>query len=162
MFLGFMPNATKNAIWFDLDTEHVKTAKHAKFDEGMNDSPMTESPPNTTHSQRSELGQPFPEDENELTTSDFDFVMSPFDETLMKAMKVSCDSPTFGINLQSDKISDRAFIKDVQNKSSVTKLLNHDRLPKNKKRQICGSCITAINGMPIFDEASALKEFKKL
>ena len=51
-----MPNTTKNIIWFDLDTERVKIAKHAKFDEGMNDLPITELPPNTTYLQRSELG----------------------------------------------------------------------------------------------------------
>ena len=83
-FLGFMPNTTKNIIWFDLDTERVKIAKHAKFDEGMNDLPITELPPNTTYLQRSELRQPFPEDKYDLTTSDFDFVTSPFVKHLQK------------------------------------------------------------------------------
>ena len=157
-----MPNTTKNIIWFDLDTERVKIAKHAKFDEGMNDLPITELPPNTTYSQRSKLGQPFPEDKYDLTTSDFDFVISPFDKTLTKAITVSCNKPTFGINLQSDEISNRVFIKDIQNKSSVAKSLNYEHLPKNKRRQIRGAYITAINGVPIFDKGSALKEFKKL
>ena len=40
IFLGFIPNTTCNILWFNLETEQVKIAKHAKFDEGMNDLPI--------------------------------------------------------------------------------------------------------------------------
>ena len=46
IFLGFVPNATRNILWFDVNAEMVKIAKHAKFDEGMNDIPLDQLPPN--------------------------------------------------------------------------------------------------------------------
>ena len=57
IFLGFVPKTTRNIIWYDVETERVKIASHAKFDEGMNDLPIDQIPPNVQHLQRSELGQ---------------------------------------------------------------------------------------------------------
>ena len=32
-FLGFLPNTTTNILWYDAETNRVKIAKHARFDE---------------------------------------------------------------------------------------------------------------------------------
>ena len=42
IFLGFLPNTTKNIIWYDCESTRIKIAKHARFDEGMNDLPLME------------------------------------------------------------------------------------------------------------------------
>ena len=88
-FLGFLPNTTKNIVWFDPETEKVKTAKHARFDEGMNDLQMDDLPRHVIHLQRLEQGQPFPEEENETTIDKFHFSLNPFSHTLSKTLKVS-------------------------------------------------------------------------
>ena len=52
IFLGYIPNTTKNILWYDPETNKVKIAKHARFDEGMNDLPATAIPPNVIHLNR--------------------------------------------------------------------------------------------------------------
>ena len=49
VFLGYVPNTTQNILWYDVETSRIKIATHARFDEGMNDLPVTELPPNVAH-----------------------------------------------------------------------------------------------------------------
>ena len=51
IFLGYLPQTTKNILWYDIETDCVKIASHACFDEGMNDLPIDAIPPNITHLQ---------------------------------------------------------------------------------------------------------------
>jgi len=60
IFLGFIPNADKNIIWYDTETHVVKIAKHVHFDEGMNDLPPDLVPPNVVDLQRAQNGEPLP------------------------------------------------------------------------------------------------------
>ena len=46
IFLGYVPYTTRNILWYDLETSKVKIATHARFDEGMNDLPISDIPPN--------------------------------------------------------------------------------------------------------------------
>ena len=46
----FVPNTTQNILWFDVDAERVKIAKHAEFDEGMSNIPLDQLPPNAMQS----------------------------------------------------------------------------------------------------------------
>lgn len=55
IFLGFLPHTTTNILWYDPDSNFVKIAKHAQFNEGMNDLPATKIPPNVVHLQRSQF-----------------------------------------------------------------------------------------------------------
>jgi hypothetical protein len=45
IFLGFLPNTTKNILWYDVHTGRIKIAKHVRLDEGLNDLPMDAIPP---------------------------------------------------------------------------------------------------------------------
>ena len=60
IFLGFPKDATKNIIWCDPETDKVKIAKHARFDEGMNDTPIHKLPPNALQLHRLNSGDHFP------------------------------------------------------------------------------------------------------
>ncbi|KAG7360930.1 hypothetical protein IV203_036029 [Nitzschia inconspicua] len=60
IFLGYLPGITKNIVWYDVETHLVKIAKHAQFDEGMNDLPIESIPPNVQYLLRSLYGQRFP------------------------------------------------------------------------------------------------------
>ena len=146
-----MPNTTQNKIWFDVKTERVKIASHAKFDEGMNGIPINQLPPNVIHLQRSEIGKSFPMDKYELETTDLEFFVSPFDKILTKEIHVKCNSPTFGINLETDVINNRTFVHNIKPRSSLSNVFN---TVKNVRRQIKGAYITAVNRNPIFDQQS--------
>ena len=51
IFLGYLPNTTKNVVWYDVNTKKIKYASHVRFDEGMNDLPVADIPPNVHHLQ---------------------------------------------------------------------------------------------------------------
>ena len=112
IFLGFVANTTPhNIVWFDIETEHVKIAKHAHFDKGMNDPPPNNLPPNALHLQQSEFGNPVQPDGKELSSSDLHFTILPFDQMLTKNTGgIKCNSPTFGIQPQTNEINNCAFI----------------------------------------------------
>ena len=68
-FLGYMPNTTRNILWFDSETNRVKISSHVCFDEGMNDLPIDKIPPNVQHLQCSEFGRTFEEEKDEVTVN---------------------------------------------------------------------------------------------
>jgi hypothetical protein len=46
IFLGYVPHTTRNIIWYDVESERMKIASHCVFDEGFNNGPCTNLPPN--------------------------------------------------------------------------------------------------------------------
>ena len=49
IFLSYVPHTDKLFVWYDENSERVKIAIHAKFDEGFNDLPIDNLPPNCQH-----------------------------------------------------------------------------------------------------------------
>ena len=103
----------------------VKIAKHAKFDEGMNDIPLDQLPPNAMQLQRSELGNQLPADKQEINSSDLTFTISPFDTIMTKEIRMSCNSRTFGLHLKTDEINQRTYIENITPNSSAGKSFNY-------------------------------------
>ena len=60
VFLGFLPGTTKNILWYHPETARVKIAKHARFDEGMDDLPSQ-----CATSPTFAIPKPFPTESNE-------------------------------------------------------------------------------------------------
>ena len=60
IFLGYVPHTTHNILWYDVETSRIKIATHARFDEGMNDLPVTDMPPNVSHLLRTDDGNAVP------------------------------------------------------------------------------------------------------
>ena len=153
IFLGFLPNTTKNIVWYDPETERVKTAKHARFDEGMNDLPAEAIPPNVVHLQRLQQGDPLPAEPSESSIDEFYFTTNPFSHTLTRHMKVKCKNPTFGITVSTDELTDRAYISDIKRDSSVSKLYSSYKATCNKIR---GAYIVKIGDTPVFTQDEAI------
>ena len=65
-----------------------------------------------------------PLDNKELSSSDLHFAISPFDQMLTKNTRIKCNSPTFGICLQTNEINNCAFIQNLSPCSSVSELVN--------------------------------------
>ena len=128
----------------------------------MNDIPLNQLPPNAMQLQRSELQQRPPPDDHKINSSELIFTISPFNTIMTKHIRISCQSKTFGLVLKTDKINQRTHVDKITPNSSVGKSLNYSRHSKNKRRQLNGSCITAANGNPVFDQTSILNEFEKI
>lgn len=159
IFLGFLPHTTKNILWYDPETSRVKIAKHARFDEGMNDLPLDSIPPNVIHLQRAQQGGPIPTEQNEVSISEFNVGSSPFHNTISKTLHVTCTDPTFGFTVASDELNNRAYVAKIKNRSSASKLFSSPKATLNKLR---GAYIIKINGVTVFTRAEALAALNRI
>jgi hypothetical protein len=105
IFLGFLPGTTRNIIWYDPKTSHPKIAKHVQFDEGMNDLPLDEVPPNIVHLQCMQGGEPFPAEELESGADNFQFQLVPYNDSFTGKVRVSCYHANFGITVGHNQIN---------------------------------------------------------
>ena len=123
-FLGYVPHATRNILWHDIETTKIKIATHARFDEGMNDLPVTDVPPNVAHLCQADDGNDVPQDDDELTSQHFAFDVVPFVCTFLGHLDKheSRDDPTFGLELADDPICKRAFITAISKQSAASAL----------------------------------------
>ena len=124
IFLGYVPHTTRNILWYDVETTRIKIATHARFDEGMNDLPVTDMPPNVAHLRRTDDGDAIPADVSELSASDFCFDIVPFVTTFHGHLprRQSRSDPTFGLSFADDPVQKRAFVTDIRNRSSASTL----------------------------------------
>ena len=119
----------------------------------MNDLPTSEIPPNVVHLQRTTDGLPIPADAKETSMKDFCFYITPFQQTLTRKLQVTCNSPTFGLNLSEDETNGRVFLEDINKNSSASKLFSSHKATRNKIR---GAFIVSINGTQVFDKSAAI------
>ena len=125
IFLGFIPRTTRNILWYNCETGNVGPASHVTFDEGMNDLPFKMLPPNQHDLERAELGDKFPAKPDEVDVEEeLQFYVYPFAKMESKRMQVlkSCSSPNFGLVIERDPQYNRAYVLDVDAKSSAAKL----------------------------------------
>ncbi|KAG7373304.1 reverse transcriptase RNA-dependent DNA polymerase [Nitzschia inconspicua] len=155
IFLGYLPDTTKNIVWYDIETQVVKIAKHAQFDEGMNDLPIESIPPNVQYLLRSLDGQRFPSESSNTTLDNFTFTDQPFTRTIDKSFKIRCSHPTFGLTLTNDELFNRAYVQAIHRNSTIAKGFSTLKAANNKIR---GAYITSINHHPVFtvEEAQSL------
>ena len=159
IFLGFLPNTTKNIIWFDPESSRIKLAKHARFDEGMNDLPFNAIPPNVQHLMRSKQGETVPPEPRESSVDQFEFTANPFAHTLSKTLKVTRRDSSFGMELAEDVLSNRAYVQEIKEKSSASRLFSSIKATRNKIR---GAYIVSIDGERVFSKEDALRALKRL
>ena len=125
IFLGFVPCMKRNILWYNCDTGHIGPVNHVKFDEGMNDLPFNNLPPNQRDLERAKLGGKFPAEPEEVdVAAELHFYVYPFAKMETKTLKVlpTCTSPNFGLQIERDPQYNRAYVLDVAAKSSAAKL----------------------------------------
>jgi hypothetical protein len=159
IFLGFLPNTTKNILWFDPETNRMKIAFHVRFDEGMNDLDVKDVPPNVRHLQRIQDGLPIPADINETAAAPFSVTAHPFFDEVDETVRVVCNAPLFGFNLRTDTATQRVYITDIAIGSSAERLRSS---PRSTRRKYVGAFITAVDDVPVFTLAQAQRELQKL
>jgi hypothetical protein len=159
VFLGYIPNTYKNIIWYDVESCRVKIARHAVFDEAMNDLDASKLPPNVKHLHRAQLGTPLPATSVEVTADDLHFVDCPFEDVTDKKLTITCKHPLFGLTLATDELSQRVYISDIAQRSSASLLCSS---LKATKRKHLGAFIIAINDEPVFHRAEAIQRLELL
>ena len=75
-------------MWCDPETDKVKIAKHARFDEGMNDAPIHKPPPNALQLHRLNSGEHFPAEELPSDMEKFEFHAQVFTNIANKVVRV--------------------------------------------------------------------------
>jgi hypothetical protein len=168
IFLGYLRHTTKNILWYDPETDRVKIARHARFDEGMNDLPVADIPPNVAHLQRTQFGDAFPAEKDEVTVndhgdvatlSDFGVENTPFLETITRTVpRQQSSHPQFGLEFGLDEQSGRVYVTGMQARSSA------DRFFKSKtaKAQVKGAFLVSINGRPVFTRDDAMQRLRDI
>jgi len=161
IFLGFARHTTRNMLWYDVLTTRVKLASHARFDEGMNDLPLADIPPNVQHLQRAEDDAPLPMDATETLTKDLQFFITPFANLHIKTMdtRSAGTDPTYGLIIRDDELMHRAFVFDIKAKSCASKLYTS---LQGTRRHIKGAYITTISGNRVFNKKDVLSTLAKL
>ncbi|KAG7370163.1 reverse transcriptase RNA-dependent DNA polymerase [Nitzschia inconspicua] len=144
-----LPNARK-----------VKIAKHARFDEGLNDLPFGALPPNVQHLQRVQSGEPFPAEVDDATVDEFTAFVNPFSHTLLESLTVPASnrSPTFGFDLLTDELNNRVFVAAIKPGSPASRIRSSSKATNNALR---GAYLFAINDVLVFTKEQALLEFRK-
>ena len=132
IFLGFLPNTTRNIIWYNPETKKVGYAKHARFDEGMNDLPAPMIPPNVVHLQRSQTGDKIPTEDGELSVPLFEAHADPFPSIFRRQIPRRYRNPTLGMMIHEDELLGRAFVWDIQKIAVWPKRSAHTKLPLTK------------------------------
>ena len=153
----------KNILWYDLDTNRIKIAFHVHFDEGMNDLTSLDLPPNVRHLQQIHENQPIPPDADPLNyPPNFSFSTSPFTSEHDKMIRITCTDPFFGLRLQPNTATNRAYVTDIEPNTSSASLCSRLRA---SHRKYVGAFLTAVNNVPVFNTSEAeslLSQFRVL
>ena len=152
LFLGFLSDTTKNIVYYNQESNRIKKANHFCFDEGFNDLPLQQQPPNVINLRNSNNGVEFPIDPPEYcTTEDFGFFTSPFAESHTHNINITCDDSTFGLVIDSDETSHCAFINQISTKRTCS-VVKHFKSHKSACKNLKGFYIAAINDHLCFDK----------
>ena len=122
----------------------------------MNILPFNMLPPNQRALERAELGDKFPTEPEEVNTEEeLKFYIYPFAKMESKKIQVlsSCSSPNFGLVIERDPQYNRAYVLDVDAKSSAAKLCSS---LKATRRALRLSYIVEIAGHRIFTKSEAV------
>jgi hypothetical protein len=143
VFLGFA-RTTKNILYYDLDTNQVKTAQHAVFDEAMNDVPIEKRSFNARLLNAG--GDIASVDLVDVSASypDLDVSRSPFTgfKTLTFPLNLDSDD-ALGFHLvECDRLK-RGFLESI----SVPPI---GRTLRAARKEFAHSYIVSVNGVPVF------------
>ena len=116
IFLGYA-KTWQNILWHDPATNRIKIATHTRFDEGMNDLPSL--PPNAAYLKRAQHGS-MPPEVDEISFLDLDVVDCPFAALRTELVAVTCDHPTFGLELGECDLRLRAYVESIATPAADT------------------------------------------
>jgi hypothetical protein len=131
----------KNILHFDADSHAVKSAQHARYDEGMKDVP--DPSPNARLDRFAQRGEPFPAESEILETLDRDVSENPFQELRTLSVFVGGEDSHIGFTFPKFSHRPRAYMSELQPNSTAADICNGCR-------QLVGECVVSIQGRSVF------------
>jgi len=164
IFLGHRTNTLKNVVWYDPLTDGVKHGYHVCFDEGFNDLPLAQPPPNVALMDRRE--ERVPAETLTVTIPPFTTSEHPFFPEDDVTVKVVCESDMYGFELSEDNCVKRVYIsglkkdgKGTKGRRSCNTMCSNERATRRKCR---GAHITAIDDEEIVTLDQVKEKFAEL
>jgi len=164
IFLGYRTNTLKNVVWYDPLTDRVKYGYHVRFDEGFNDLPLAQLPPNVVLMDRRK--ERVPAEKLTITIPPFTTSKHPFFHEDDVTVKVVCESDMYGFELSEDDCMNRVYIsglkkdgKGTKGRRSCNTMCSSERATRRKYR---GAYITAIDDEEIVTLDQAKEKFAEL
>ncbi|KAI2490688.1 Reverse transcriptase (RNA-dependent DNA polymerase) [Fragilaria crotonensis] len=121
IFLGYS-RSLKVMYYFDLGSSTVKTATHARFDEGMND--LDEPPPNVKLLRNLADGGVVDPDRLDLPPFDLDVSDDPFDRLDELSPPITCEHPSLGFEIKECHIRKRGFVSGIIPNTTASRIRN--------------------------------------
>jgi hypothetical protein len=148
IFLGYS-RTLKVLYYYDLEGSMVKTATHARFDEGMNDLVSAEAPPNVQLLRQLNNDGSIAPDRIDLSPLNLSVSDDPFDHLDKLSPAIACDHPTLGFEISECHIRKRGYVSGIVANTSASRI-------KNVRRKYIGAFVVSINDTPTFTAASAI------
>jgi Reverse transcriptase (RNA-dependent DNA polymerase) len=147
IFLGY--SRTFSVLYYyDVESALVKTATHARFDEGMND--LDSAPPNVDALRRLSPDGSVPAmDRPTLASMNLAITDDPFNRLDSITQSIRCNHPTLGFEINACHIRRRGYLCSVASGSSASYI-------RNIRRKYIGAFIVSVNGHSVFTCASIL------
>jgi len=164
IFLGYRTNTLKNVVWYDPLTDRVKYGYHVPFDEGFNDLPLAQLPPNVVLMDWRE--ERAPEETLTITIPPFTTSEHTFFHEDDVMVKVVCESNMYGFELSEDDCMKRVYIlgfkkdgRGTKGRRSCNAMCSSERATRRKCQ---GAYITAIDDEEIITLDQAKEKFAEL
>jgi hypothetical protein len=146
VFLGYS-RTLKILYYFDLASSLVKTATHARFDEGMND--LVDAPPNVQALRLLSPDGAVPADRPVLSPFNLEVTNDPFHRLDSITQAIKCDHPTLGFEVSACHIRKRGYLSGIVASTSAARI-------RNIRRKYIGAYIVSVDGVPVFSCDSVL------
>ena len=147
IFLGYS-RSLKILYYYDLESALVKTATHARFDEGMNDL-TNNAPPNVQLLRRLDHDGSLLPDTFDMSPLNLAISDDPFDQLDALSPAIICEHPTLGFDVSECHIRKRAYVSNIFPHTTAGRI-------KNARRKYIGAFIVSINDQPVFTAESAI------
>ena len=146
IFLGYS-RSLKILYYFDVGSSLVKTATHARFDEGMND--LSEPPPNAKLLRDMSNSNGIPPDTLDMPTIDLQVSDDPFNRLDEITQPVIGDHPTLGFEISECHIRKRGYVSAIAPHTSAARI-------RNVRRKYIGAYVVSVNGTAVFTAESVI------
>ncbi|KAI2495456.1 source UniProtKB [Fragilaria crotonensis] len=146
IFLGYS-RSLKVMYYFDLGSSTVKTATHARFDEGMND--LDEPPPNVKLLRNLADDGVVGPDRLDLPAFNLEVSDDPFERLDELSPSITCEHPCLGFEIMECHIRRRGYVSGVVANTTASRI-------RNVRRKYIGAFVVSINDVAVFTAASIL------
>jgi hypothetical protein len=146
VFLGYS-RSLKIMYYFDLGSSTVKTATHARFDEGMND--LDEPPPNVKILQNLASDGVINPDRLSLPPINLDVSDDPFERLDELSHPITCEHTCLGFEIKECHIRKRGYVSGIVPNTSASRI-------RNVRRRYIGAFVVSINDVAVFTAASII------